>query len=622
MALRFNSLLPFCAVLLCGIPCSGEDLWQRIKMPYSVPQAPPVSMQDSVRLEDLIKAGQIYLTLDDAVKVAVANNLDVELQRFNWKAARTEIERAKGGGLLRGISYNVLQAPAGVGGPTTSLQTSSATSRSIPGTSVSTNPLEVGALGQIQTNLSITGGTPYSNGTSVPNYEPILSGRFLAQHQSALQNNVFVAGLPNLVTDTLTFGPGFRQSYSTGTTLAMSWDNMRQTTNSVRASYTPYYTSALNAILTQPLLRGFGMKVNRRFIRSAENEQKIADQLFRQQLTDTVYGVTRLYLDLFALQEDVRVKRDTLELARKLFAETKQKVAEGALAQVELARANAQVFSAQLDLERSMGLAEEQEAILRSVLSKRGSENPTVRAARIVTSKPQLPEAKESELDSLMSAGLQRRPDINQAELQVSNSELSLEGSRNNVKPQLDIVAGATNNGLAGATNPLVLVPDTSLVGDYGTALGQVFRRNYPTYSVGLQLDLPLRNRVAQSDLARDEIIYRQTQVRMQQLRNAARLEIEDATIAIRRARSAYAASVQARLFQEEALQAEEARFDAGVSTSNQVIQAQNLLAQARSTEVAARSALAKATAALQRATASILDDFGISVDTALEANH
>ncbi len=580
----------------------------------------PVDLRNSPRFEKLLRAGNLYLTLDDALALAIENNLDVELQRSTPLAAAADLLRTRGGGAARGLPFTLQEAPTGIGGPSSQLLTGAA--RTIPGSSVSTNPFETGALGAIQSNLAITGAIPLSSGPAIPNFDPYVSGRFNYSHQSTLQTNPVLFGLSDLVTDNVAATAGFRQGFGSGASFAATFDNLRQLTNSPRTSYSPYTTSSLGLTVTQPLLRGFGFQVNRRYQTIAANQQKIAALIFRQQLINTAYGVTRLFHDLVALFEDVKVKEESFRLAQRLLDDTRAQVEEGTQARVELARANAQLFSARLDLERARGLLEEQEAILKNVLTRRGGADPAVRQAHIIPLPGDAAPPDESRPeDQLIELAHQNRPDLSLAQLQISNSEISLQGARNALKPQLDVLAFAQNNGLAGQSNPIGTPPDTAFIGGYGLALSQIFRRNYPVYGGGIQLDLPVRNRVAEADLARDEIQLRQTRIRNQQLENQVRLEIEDALIALRRARAAYEAASKARAFQEESLAAEQAKFEAGASTSYLVIQFQTFLAQSKSTEVAARGAWLKAVAAVRRATASILDDYKINVDAALQGS-
>jgi outer membrane protein TolC len=222
-------------------------------------------------------------------------------------------------------------------------------------------------------------------------------------------------------------------------------------------------------------------------------------------------------------------------------------------------------------------------------------------------------------VQDLVAQALANRPDLGQAALQVENSAIGLEGARNALLPQIDLVGVMQNSGLAGQLNPLAVGPDSTFLGGYGGLLGQIAARNYPTYGIGVQVNLPLRNRVAEADAARDEVQLRQSEIRLAQLRNQARLEIEDALIAMRRARAAYQAAVATRALQEQSFAAEQARFEEGISTGFFLMQYQNLLAQARSTELVAKASYMKAQAALQRATGGILEAMGVSFDQALK---
>jgi outer membrane protein TolC len=315
------------------------------------------------------------------------------------------------------------------------------------------------------------------------------------------------------------------------------------------------------------------------------------------------------------------VKQENLNAAEKLYSDTKAQVDEGTLAPVEMTRANAQVFSTRQDLINAGGVLEEQQAILKNLLTRSGNADPEVQAATIIpTDLLNIPEKEEIRpIQDLFAEALANRPDLGQAGLQIENSQIGLKGSRNALLPEVDLVGILQNNGLAGPVNPLAPTSDTPFAGGYGTVLDQLFARKYPTYGIGVQMTLPIRNRVAEADLARDELQLRQSEVRLRQLQNEARLEVEDALIAMRRARSSYEAAVQARRFQQESLEAEQMKYEVGASTAFFVIQYESLLAQAKSTEVAAKSAYVKARAALELATGSILTTHQISMEAGIK---
>jgi outer membrane protein TolC len=585
---------------------------------YRAQPVAQISLENSSRIDRLLRGGQLYLSLDDAIALALENNLDVELQRLSPAIADTDVLRARGGGLLRGVTLTSAQMPTGVGGPASPLL-NSATPALTVSSSIAANASGTAFLSTSQSSLSIASGT-LSNGTALPVYDPSLTGTLNWLHQSTPQSNSFSTGADVLVARSLASTWSVAQGFSSGTQIGASFSGNSQENNSLRSTLNPYKTSSLGLTLTQPLLRGYGVQMNRRFIRIARNSRKVTDMVFRQQVIDTVSGVIRLYYDLVSLSEDVRVKRQTLDLAKKLYDDNKAQVEQGTMAPIELVRAQALIAASQQDLANSDGLEREQELIVKTVLTRRGTADPALRAARVIATSPT--PALESEpippIQDLLAEAFKNRPDIASAGLQLTNTEIALEGSRNNLRPDLSLTALATNSGLAGDPNTMsTTMPSSGFIGGFGGTLEQILRRNYPTYGVGIQLTLPLRNRVAQADYTRDTLQLRQTQIRRQQLENQARLEVEDALIALERSRAAYAAARDSARYQEQSLAAEQEKFSVGLSTTFLLIQYQSQLAQARSTEVAARGAYAKARVLLDHALGITLDRNNVAVDEA-----
>ena len=583
-------------------------------------QAP--DFRNSPRVHDLIRAGNLYLSQADALALAIENNLDVELDRFSFQIADTDLLRAKGGGLLRGIPFRITEAPTGAGGPLSPIATNPASATSVTtGTTITTNALELGALGEPQTNLSIQGSIPQSNGTAVPIFDPSIVGQLNWMHQNTPELDIQSYGVPSLVANGFNANAGLVQSFGSGAQVNLAFDNTHQSLNALDTNYNPYTGSSLGLTVTQPLLRGFGPALNHRFIRIAANDRKINTLLFHQQLIATVYGVIRLYTDFVALSEDVKVKQESVAAAEKLYSDSKAQVDEGTLAPVELTRANAQLFATRQDLINSRGVLEEQQAILKNLLTRTGNADPEVQAATIIPTDPlSVPEKEDIRpIQDLFTEAMANRPDLGQASLQIENTQIGLKGARNATLPEVDLVGVVQSNGLAGPLNPLAPSTDTPFIGGYGTVLDQLFTQKYPTYEIGVQVTIPIHNRIAEADLARDELQLKQSEVRLRQLQNQARLEVEDAVIAMRRSRASYEAAGQARRYQQESLEAEQMRYEVGASTAFFVIQYESLLAQAKSTEVAAKSAYVKARAALERATGSILEAHQISLEAGIK---
>jgi outer membrane protein len=590
--------------------------------PYEAKPVQPVSFRNSERIFDLMRAGQLYLSLTDAIALALENNLDIEVERYLPRIAQTDIGRAEGGGLLRGVSLLINEPAPGIGGPNGPLLTS-LTASSTPAPAVNTNFSDVALITQQQNDLSVTGAIPLSPGPAIPQYDPTLSALVSWAHQSTAEFNPLITGASNwLVSNNFNANVGWTQGFSPGTQLSATFDNTRLTSDAARYTYNPILNSNLVFTVTQPLLRGFGIALNRRYIKIAKNNGKIADLVFRQQVIDTVAGIARLYTDLMSLNEDVNVKREALRLAERLFDDNKNKVEQGEQAPIEVTRAQAQVASNRQALISAESLVQQQELIVKTAITRGGLANPAIRAAHIIaTDTVTVPEAEPVRpVEDFIAGALRDRPDLAQAGIQVENSQISLKGSLNALRPELDVVGAVQNGGLSGDINPTgaALTPGAAVYpGGYGTTLGQIFKNNFPSYSVGVQLTLPLRNRVAQADAVRDELQVRQSQVRRQQFEDQVRLEVADAYVALQAARAAYDAAVQSRILQEQSVKVEQETFDVGLATNYLVIQYQTFLAQARSSEVAAKGAYAKAKVALDRAIASTLDVNQVSVQEA-----
>ena len=371
------------AVAQAQAPSQAPPQTQGQQLQPLPPMQRPVSLDNSPRIRELMRAGSIYLSLQDALALAIENNLDIELQRFTIPQGDAEFLRAQGGGTTRGLNYTLAEAPTGVGGPLSPLVTNpAATGSATNGTSVPSNALELGTLGEPQTNYSMQGTIVQSTGTTVPIFDPALVGQFDWNHTTTPQTALQAYGQPALVTQGFTANAGIQQGFASGGQASVNFNNNHTSANALTSTYNPYTGSSLGFTFTQPLMRGFGLSLNRRFIRIAGNERRIASLLFQQQLIATVYGVVRLYTDFVALYEDEKVKEETVRSAEKLLADTKAQVDEGTLAPVEATRANAQVFSTQQDLINARGLLEEEEAILKNVLTR--SVDETIRGARLI----------------------------------------------------------------------------------------------------------------------------------------------------------------------------------------------------------------------------------------------
>jgi outer membrane protein TolC len=572
-------------------------------------------MTNTDRINHLVHDGKLQLSLQDAIALALENNLDVELQRYTRQLAATDVLRAQAGGSLRGIPLSVREGPTGLGVPVV-------TGTVLGGGDAPLLDRLAGSGAQI--DLSILGSLPLSTGPAVPTFDPTLTWAAGWNHQSSPQNSTFLGTLRSLNSETATANAGIEQGFSTGGSVSLNFQNQHQRSNTPLFTYSPYSMSTLGLTFRQPLLRGFGPAVSTRYIRIAKNNERVSDLVFRQQIISTVHSVIRLYWDLVSLSEDVRVRQEAVTSAEQLLRDTQESAQVGVLAPIDVTRSRAEIARRKRDLVVAQSLVMQQSELLKDYLTRSiGSDLQSLVIEPTETL--QAPDSRiEDPLDELVARAMRDRPDLAQARVQLVNSEISLKGSRSALLPQVDLVASAANNGLAGDPNGAALGllpsagPNSNLTGGYGDALSQVFRRGFPDYGIGVQVSIPIRNRAARADVTRDRLQVSQQEIRLKQLEKQARLEIRNAEIALEQARASFESARQERVLQEQTVDAEKEKLGAGASTTYLVIQYQRDLTQARSSEATAQGTYWKARAALDRATGSILAEHGIDFDEAV----
>jgi outer membrane protein TolC len=566
--------------------------------------------------------GAIYLSLHDALALAIENNLDVEVGRYDLVLAGSDVVRAQGGGTTRGLDYTVAESPTGVGGPGSPLLNSAA-STVTPATPTINELTPLNELTQTQTSLSETGTTTYSQGPSIPLFDPALIGQTGYFQRSNTSSLTSVSGVPQTTNPApLHFVPAnlaYLQGFGLGTQFEVDLNNEPQVLFNNASNYDPFSSPNTSVTVTQPLLRGFGRGVNLRFLKISEIDRKISRLILYQQLIATVYGISRLYYDLVSLNENVRVQRQTLTAAQKMYEDESSQVERGTLAPLELTRAQALVSTSELGVIQAEGLVRQQEVILKSQLARRGSADPVLASLPIVTTDAiNVPPSDDLRpVDDLVGEAVRTRPDLAQANLQVQTGQLYVKGSENALRPELDLYGNFQTRGSAEAPFETLGTPGTGLANAPLDLASQGLRTSR-IYQAGIQLNLPLRNRVAQADAARDLVQLRQSEARTQQLANQVREEVENASIALTTARSALEAAIRTRQYQEQLLDAERDKLSVGASTNLLVIQQEEYLAQARSTEVASRSTWVKARIALDRALGNLLDKNAISFEDAV----
>ena len=608
--------------------------------PFRRPTVPQLFPGDETRLTRLIRDGRLYLSLQDALALALENNLDIEAERYDIVIARTDRTRAAGGGNLRGIDYGITEPPAGVGGPGSPLL-NTATTNANPTTPTVIDLTSLNSTTQVQNNLGQLGtGFTYAPGPNIPLFDPQLigtAGYFRRSDTVTLGNTTDTTGTGTTTGTTTGSGTGgstvttpqslnfvalnvaYLQGFRTGAQLEAIVNNDPVVIYGTAGQVNPLSTPSSFVTFTQPLLRGRGSDVNLRFLRIARTDQKISRLLFEQQALETVYGISRLYFDLVSLGENVLVQQESLRAASKQRQDDQDQVAQGTLAPIELTRAQALESSSRFTLTQSQGLYKQEEIILRNQLLRTASPSFSAQFDEIVpTDEITVPTELEAlNLPTLVQQALGRRPDLAQAQLQVQTGQIQAAASRNEALPQLNAYANFQKRG--SSEQPY------EVTGSTGTGQANVPQdlslgglRVSTIYQAGVQLTLPLRNRVAEADAARDQAQVRQVQSRTEKLAQGVRQDVETAVVALQTADAGYRAAVSSRDYQATLLDAERDRLSVGQSTDLAVLQDEVYLAQARSTEIAARSNYMKARIDLDHALGDLLDRNHIALDDAI----
>jgi len=579
--------------------------------PYRLDQVAVPSLSNSSRLQSLMRAGNIYLSLQDAIALALENNLDIAIARYGPEIADVAVLSAQAGTFARGVSTSVTAGP-------------SSASVSASGTTPGSNQ-SAASQSSTATASAVGGSVLQQSGTSIPSLDPVLSGTVNWAHITTPQSSAFVTGLNFQVQSQNINNFGVQKGFLTGTTVSLGLNNNTASSNSPRADFNPSTTSSLSLAFTQHLLQGFGWAVNSRQIHIAQNNREVADLTFKLQVVTTVAAVAELYWDLVAFNENVRVAREAVAAAQRLYEDNKKQVEVGTLAPIEITRAEAQIATGQQALSVAIMQVQQQETILKTALSRNGVASPDLSDAHIVaTDQIRIPDVEPiAPIQDLTATALSSRPELAQSRIQLQNQELTIRGSKNALLPSLDLVANLTNNALAGQPNPLPALPGSPhsnnpfFIGGYGTVLGQLFARNFPNYSAGVNLSIPIRNRAAQAQVINDTLSYRQQQVGLQRLENQVRVDVQNAVIGVIQARGQFQAAIKAQVLQAQTLDAEQKKLALGASTIYNVIQDQQALTQAESNAVAAMAAYAKGKTELARATGQILDNYNVSIDEA-----
>jgi len=569
----------------------GASAFPGVLNPYRPSPIQSLELQDSPRLQDLIRNGRLRLSLSEALALAIENNLDLAVQRYVHPIAQADILRASSGQAARGTPGALV--PSGLSAGALGV-----------GVNQAAGPGGVGSAG------GISGG---GGAISVPQsgtFDPAVSISTSFDRTVAPLNSVVVAGVPHVTTYSSASGVNYTQLFSQGSSITLSVNGIAQNSTQQSLVFNPAVVSRLAAGFNQPLLSGFGSLPNKRFQMVALNNLQTSEELFREQVTTTVGQVESAYWDLVASHQAIAAAERARDVAVRLVEDTKVRVEVGTAVQIDVASAEASAASAERDLivaRTNLQLQQEQMKLL--ISRGRSTELDNVEI-ETVDALPDPAGRPLPDLQSALKTALDRRPELKTARQDLQNQDISVRFTRNGLLPSLSAFGLYAGAGLTGDT--------LLLTNGLGTSLGQAFGATYPEYAAGVNATIPLRNRSAQADNLRARLEEQQLNVQFQRSTQRVGLEVRQAVISLIQGRAQVESTHEAVRLAERVADAEREKLEAGISTTYDVILRERDLLAARQADVAATVVFAKSLVELHRATGTSLEENGIELSDAL----
>ncbi len=576
--------------------------------PYLATPIDSPKIFNSPRLNDLLRNGKIYLSLSDAIMLALENNFDIAIARYNLNISDTDIVRSRAGASLLG-------SPAGlVTGTISGNSTTLASGGGPGGTSAGASGAGTGASGLVL--------TANGQGPAPTISDPSLTGTVQLERATTPEPNQFITGAPTLIQNSDSYNFQYQQGFSPGTTLSVGFQNSRITTNSFRSGYSPELASTFRATITQHLLNGFGTGVNTRFKVQAINNRRITDSAFRQQLLFTINQVENIYWNLVSAYESVQSAQRALDQSTQVASDNRKQLQIGTLAPLDVLNADNQVAQDKQTLITAQSSLEFQQLIIKQAIARNLNDPGLSQAPVVPTDRVSLVEMPEetAAVEDLVKQANQNRPEIEQAVLNLKNDQITLKGVKNGLRPVVDLYGFYGSATLGGAANPNCSLTEngpqgcTITPGGYSDVFTGLFKGNTPDRGVGVNVSIPLRNRPAQALHERSLLEFRQDQLKLQQLYTQIRIGVINAQYALTNDRAAVQAAQATREYNTQALDAEKKKFKYGASTTALVLQQERSLAAAENTVTSAMATYAKDRASLEQTLANTLTKYNISI--------
>ena len=566
---------------------------------YRGQTVPPPSLANSPRLSSLIRDGKLYLSLREAIDLALEDNLDLVIARYNLPIAQMDILRTKAGGVAFGVNNGVVSnTPGGAA-------SGGGTGSGAGGTSTGAGGAGAGAGGLVQST--------FGTGTVVSSYDPFIQAKIYNDHTSQQLTNQVFYGVPVFRLNENLANISYQQSFPTGTYIEGDFDNNRQTSNSANNTLNPQLYSNVQFIVSQQLLAGFGFGPNLRYLKIAKTNQKISDIAFKAQISATVTQICNIYWDLVNAYDTEQVGERSVAFATETLDTSRKQLALQAIPEMDVLKAESELATRQQDLTVARTNLELQELYMKNAIT-RSFDDPVLQEMPVVPTDhlaSQI-EAETQPIQQAISNALKNRWELQQNALDLSNRELTRKTARNALLPRLSLYGFYSGQGYGGTPNPAF--GQGTAPGDWSGTIANALNNSSPEYQVGLQLQMPLRNRQAKADQYRTELEYRQSQVYAEELKKNIVIEVRNARYAVEQGASRVAAAKQARDLAQRTLDIMQKEQKLGAGSNQQTLSSEHDLSVAESALVTAETAYEKARTQLKQATGSVLESYGISI--------
>ncbi len=569
--------------------------------PYRPSTAPELNLNNSPRLQNLIRDGKIYLSLHDAIAVAIENNLDLAYFRYNFPIAQTDILRTKAGSPANGVNTAVVQstqggfASSGGGGGSSSA-----------GYSAGNGGIVTSTLGA---------------GTAVSSFDPFLTFKGYVDHTVIQEPNQFQTGVPVLKTNTIEVLSSYTQSFPIGTGVQINYLGQRVASNTPYNGINPELYSQFQAIVQQPILAGFGVATNERYIRIAKRNSQITDLAFKAQVIATVTQVANIYWDLVNAYQAEQISERSLGFTNKNLSDDQKQLELQAIPALQVMTDQSAVATAEGNLTVARASLRLNELLMKNALTK--VDDPTIDEMPVIPldllGEPD-PNADKA-IGDLIAEAEKMRPEVAIYKMQAEVQKQALKDINSELLPRLDLYGLYAGAGTAGPKNPYCDLPGDQCSTDLPTGFPSMFANTFnyssPEYQVGMTLSIPLRNRQAKADQFRAVLQYRQSQISSEQQQKTILFDVRNSKFALEQRQANVKAAQKARDLAQKTFEITKQEQLLGAKSSADTLSAENAFSVAEAALDAAQTAYEKAKVDIDRAVGETLERTGVSIDDA-----